>query len=288
MASKRILALHPARREDVANLVTRQPLPPKERFDPFVFLAHHGPQAFGPNNSGLPFAPHPHRGFETVTFILEGEVKHRDNAGYESVIRSGGVQWMTAGAGIVHAEESPPDFLRQGGPLEILQLWVNLPRRLKMSPPAYQGFQADQIPVVSLDEGRASLQLIAGEQSREQGPVKSLTGVFMSTISLQPGGRVAFDGLAGRSVFLYAVAGGLRINDHDAPEHTLVELDLEGGEVVIERPADAEGEAQLLFGHGEPIAEPIFAYGPFVMNTEQDIRQAIQDYQSGRFGPAMA
>src|SRR5690606_16910570 len=125
--------------------------PRVEQVDPFLFLNHHGPQTYGANNRGLPFGPHPHRGFETVTFILQGELAHRDSAGHESVIRRGGVQWMTAGSGLVHAEVSPDEFKRVGGPLEILQLWVNLPGRLKMTRPRYTGLQGDEIPALSVD-----------------------------------------------------------------------------------------------------------------------------------------
>ena len=154
MPAKTVLAQYPSLRDDIGDLVTTRPLPGPgiEQIDPFLFLNHHGPQTYPPNNRGLPFGPHPHRGFETVTFILEGELAHRDSAGHESVIRAGGVQWMTAGSGLIHAEVSPEDFLRSGGPLEILQLWVNLPARLKMTRPRYQGVQADEIPTLMADE----------------------------------------------------------------------------------------------------------------------------------------
>ena len=143
---RRIIAIHSATRDDIGDLVTRRPLPGPglEQVDPFLFLNHHGPQTYPPNNRGLPFGPHPHRGFETVTFIIEGSLAHRDTGGHESVIEAGGVQWMTAGSGLVHAELSPDSFRRAGGPLDILQLWVNLPARLKMVAPAYRGLQADE------------------------------------------------------------------------------------------------------------------------------------------------
>jgi redox-sensitive bicupin YhaK (pirin superfamily) len=131
-----VLRRHSARREDIGDLVTRRPEAPAESLDPFLFINHHGPQIYPPNNRGLPFGPHPHRGFETITFILDGELAHKDSGDHESVIHAGGVQWMTAGSGLVHAELSPESFKDEGGPLEILQLWVNLPARLKMSPPA--------------------------------------------------------------------------------------------------------------------------------------------------------
>ena len=136
-----VIAQHPAIRDDIGDLTTRRPLPGPglDQLDPFLFLNHHGPQVYPANNRGLPFGPHPHRGFETVTFILEGSLAHADSAEHQSVIHAGGVQWMTAGSGIVHAEVSPPEFLHDGGPLEILQLWINLPASLKMSEPRYVG-----------------------------------------------------------------------------------------------------------------------------------------------------
>ena len=154
MTTRTIARLHAAYRDDIGDLSTRRPLPGPaiDQLDPFLFLNHHGPQTYRPGNRGLPFGPHPHRGFETVTFILEGQLSHLDSGGHESVIDAGGVQWMTAGSGLVHAELSPEAFKRSGGPLEILQLWVNLPSRLKMTKPHYVGLQAPDIPKI----GRAS------------------------------------------------------------------------------------------------------------------------------------
>ena len=145
MTSKTIKRRHPAVRDDIADLTTRRPVPGAsiEQVDPFLFLNHHGPQTYRPNNAGLPFGLHPHRGFETVTFILAGSLAHHDTGGHSSIIAAGGVQWMTAGSGLVHAEISPEEFKRVGGPLEILQLWVNLPPRLKMTAPRYIGLQRD-------------------------------------------------------------------------------------------------------------------------------------------------
>ena len=282
MTLKTVRAIHASHRDDIADLVTRRPVPgPRvQQIDPFLFLNHHGPQVYPQNNRGLPFGPHPHRGFETVTFILEGELMHRDSAGYESVIRAGGVQWMTAGSGLVHAELAPDAFKRAGGPLEILQLWVNLPARLKFSPPRYQGLQGDHIPALAAAGGKAQLNLISGEWNGLTGPIDSLTGNFMSTITAQPGARLAFGGLAGRNVFLYVVSGAIRVNGQAASQHTLVELDLAGDEISIE----ADAAARLLYGHGAPLGEPVIAHGPFVMNTVEEIRQAIIDYQAGKFG----
>jgi len=282
MTQKVVLGLHPSFRDDIADLVTRRPVPgPRiSQVDPFLFLNHHGPQVYPPNNRGLPFGPHPHRGFETVTFILEGELMHRDSVGFESVIREGGVQWMTAGAGLVHAELSPDAFKHAGGPLEILQLWVNLPSRLKMTPPRYQGLQGDAIPQLDVADGKAKLSLVSGEWGGARGPVESITGNFMSTVAAQAGARLAVGQLGGRSVFLYVVSGSVRVNGREVAEHHLVQLDIAGDALAIEAATDA----RLLFGHGEPIGERVVSYGPFVMNTENEIRQAITDYQAGKFG----
>ncbi len=272
-----VTALHPAHRDDIGDLVTRRPVPGPAigHVGAFLFLNHHGPQTYPPGNRGLPFGPHPHRGFETVTFILEGELAHTDSAGHESVIRAGGVQWMTAGSGIVHAEVSPAAFKRDGGAMEILQLWVNLPARLKMTAPRYVGVQAEAIPVID------GVHLVSGGYGEARGPIESLTGVFMSFVALQPGDRVTFDGLAGRDVFLYAARGAIEVGGRRIPEWHLAELG-EGGGVTIE----AAEPALFLFGHADPIDEPIVAHGPFVMNSAQEIRQAYADYQAGRFGVA--
>ena len=282
MSHKTIRRLHPALRDDIGDLLTQRPLPNPhlDQLDPFLFLNHHGPQTYPPNNHGLPFGPHPHRGFETVTFILEGMLTHKDSAGHESIIRAGGVQWMTAGRGIVHAEISPTEFLRAGGPLEILQLWINLPGRLKMTAPAYTGLQREQIVAIDMDEGRVRVNLVAGEWDDASGPVASLTGVFMSTIEMRAGGRVRLDGLQARTVFLYVVRGIITTGGQRATALHLVELNTEGDSLEL----SAETDALLLFGHAAPIGEPVVAHGPFVMNTREQIAEAISDYQAGRFG----
>jgi quercetin 2,3-dioxygenase len=281
MKSKTLIRHHPAYRDDIGDLVTRRPVPGPtiERIDPFLFLNHHGPQTYRPQNHGLPFGPHPHRGFETVTFILEGELAHCDSAGHESVIRAGGVQWMTAGRGIVHEEVSPQEFRKRGGPMEILQLWVNLPARLKMTEPRYVGLQSEQIPALTSDDARATVHLISGEWSGHRGPVHSLTGVMMSYLELKAGGRVWFPNVGGRNVLLYTVRASINVGGAALPEHALAELSDMGDAVEITAPANA----LVLFGHAEPLGEPVVAHGPFVMNTRDEIVDAIRDYQAGKF-----
>ncbi|MDP3173971.1 MAG: pirin family protein [Phenylobacterium sp.] len=281
MSSRSVVALHASPRDDIGDLVTRRPLPGAglDQLDPFLFLNHHGPQTYPPGNAGLPFGPHPHRGFETVTLIVEGELAHHDSGGHESVIRAGGVQWMTAGRGVVHAELSPAAFKAKGGPLEILQLWVNLPARLKLTTPRYIGLQRAAIPVVQLDEGRSRLHLISGALEGRQGPISSLTGVFMSTVDLKAGARTWLPAPSGRTVFLYVVRGTVSVAGTPVAAHHLVELG-DGDSVEVA----AEAPALLMFAHADPIGEPVISYGPFVMNTEEEIREAIADYQAGRFG----
>ena len=278
--ARTVRKLHRAERDDIADLQTRRPLPGPEidMLDPFLFLNHHGPQVYAPANEGLPFAPHPHRGFETVTFILDGDVLHRDTGGHESVIRAGGVQWMTAGRGLIHSELSSEEFKRRGGPLEALQLWVNLPARLKMTQPRYVGLQREQIP--SIRRGGGTIALISGALDGQEGPFESLTGVVMMTVSLPAGGRVRLPAPRERNVFLYVVRGELRIGSARAPAFHLVDLNDDGDDVDIE----AAQDSVFLFGHAEPLREPVAAQGPFVMNTREQIFQAIRDYQSGAFG----
>jgi len=281
MTDRTVVRTHDALRDDIGDLVARRPLPGPQLdgLDPFLFLNHHGPQRYPPGNRGLPFGPHPHRGFETVTFILAGELAHRDSAGHESVIRAGGVQWMTAGSGLVHAEVSPDEFRRRGGDLEILQLWVNLPARLKMTAPRYVGLQGDAIPAMPTDDGKGALHLISGRWRDRVGPIASLTDVFMCTVDLARGGHLHVDGLASRNVLLYVVRGAIRIGDALATDWQLVEIAAHGDALRLV----AEEDSVLLLGHADRIGEPVVAHGPFVMNTREEIAQAVRDYQAGKF-----
>ena len=286
MTARTLRRTHAATRDDIRDLVTRRPLPGAglDQLDPFLFLNHHGPQTYRPGNQGLPFGPHPHRGFETVTFIVEGSLAHSDSGGHESIIAGGGVQWMTAGSGLIHAELSPADFKRDGGPMEILQLWVNLPGRLKMTAPRYTGLQQNDIPSIPLDDGRARLNLVSGAFAGRTGPVASLTHVFMATVSLDAGATTPLPAPKGRTLFLYVVRGRVRVGGETVDRWHLAELNDDGDTVQIE----AETESLLLYGHADPIGEPVVAHGPFVMNTPQEIAEAVRDYQAGRFNGVTA
>ncbi|MBC7667889.1 MAG: pirin family protein [Gemmatimonadaceae bacterium] len=280
MQARTLKRLHPAQRDDIGDLVTHRPLPGPAigHLDPFLFLNHHGPQTYPPNNRGLPFGPHPHRGFETVTFILEGELSHLDSGGHESVIGAGGVQWMTAGSGLVHAELSPASFKAKGGPLEILQLWVNLPSRLKMTAPNYLGLQGADIPKVEIDG--AIIEVLSGAFAGVEGPFPSLIGIEMGVVRLSAGGSLSVPVAKGRSVFLYVVSGEIVAGGQTAKAWNLVELNDDGDAVAFAAP----GGAVVVLGHAAPLGEPVFAQGPFVMNTRQEIVQAIADYNAGKFG----
>jgi quercetin 2,3-dioxygenase len=277
-----IKEIHPASYHPIADLITYNPLPsPKLRqIDPFIFLNHHGFQTYPKNNRGLPFGPHPHRGMETVTFILEGDIMHKDSGGHESVIEAGGIQWMTAGKGLIHAEVSSSKFKKEGGDLEILQLWINLPAKLKMTEPRYTGLQKEEITHFSMENGKVNVQLIAGEWDENNGSFETLSPIFLSTIAMEKGGKFTKNVPEGENVFFYIVRGEVKILGEKVPFRNLVEFTNSGGDLSVE----ASEDALVIFGHAKPFNEPLVAQGPFVMNTQQEIMEAYQDYQMGKFG----
>jgi redox-sensitive bicupin YhaK (pirin superfamily) len=211
---------------------------------------------------------------------IAGRSFHIVSGGGESVIRAGGVQWMTAGRGLVHAEISPESFRQRGGPLEILQLWVNLPGRLKMVDPRYIGVQRDEVPAIAVGDGKAVVHLVSGTWGDQRGPIPSLTDVHMTFIDMQRGARILAPVAPSRNVFLYVVRGDIVVGGEEASAFHLVELENDSDLVDI----DATSDAVILFGHAEPLGEPVVAHGPFVMNTREEIRQAMVDYQAGKFG----
>ena len=279
-----IKKLDPAVRDDIADLVTHRALPTHHvnYVDPFLFLNHHGPQTYKQNNHGLPFGPHPHRGFETVTFILTGDLAHKDSAGHESVINEGGVQWMTAGSGLIHSEVSSDAFLKKGGPLEILQLWVNLPAKHKMTAPKYVGLQTDKIPHVTVNDGKVVIDLISGTWSQDG---KQITGAFhpivditLMTLRFQANAELKLQAPKAHNVFFYVVRGEVEVNGKKAKSFELVEFANDSDVIQVKTAADA----LVLYGHALPFNEPVVSQGPFVMNTREEILKAIQDYQSGK------
>lgn len=253
---------------------------PIDALDPFLFLNHHGLQTYPPGNDGLPFGPHPHKGFETVTFIVEGDLVHKDSTGFHSNIRGGGIQWMTAGSGIIHSETSSDEFLANGGDIEILQLWINLAARHKNIPPHYIGLQRDAIPQVGEADGSVTVEVVSGAWGSQVAPIQSIGDVHLSLLKFKEGGALTVAVADDRTVLFYMIRGSVDVNGSDADIHDLVVFNYDGSEIHI----TAKEGALVLFGHGQPHKEPIAASGPFVMNTQEEIRQAFVDYQQGKFG----
>lgn len=252
-----------------------------ERLSPFLLLDYAGPHEFEPAARPRGVGEHPHRGFETVTIVYRGEVEHLDSTGAGGTIGPGDVQWMTAGSGILHQEFHSHAFTRTGGPFEMVQLWVNLPAAAKSTEPGYQTLTDAAIPDVSLAGGAGRVRVIAGAYGAKSGAARTRTPMNVLDIRLTAVQSTRLPLTAGWTSLLVALHGPVRVND----EHVLrdaqgVRLDRDGDAVTVE----ANDDATLLLLEGEPIDEPIAAYGPFVMNTRQEIRAALEDFRSGRFG----
>ena len=228
----------------------------------------------------MPFGPHPHKGIETVTLILKGDILHKDSEGYESIIKAGGVQWMTAGSGLIHSETSSAEFKENGGDLEILQLWINLPSRLKMTPPHYTGIQKDKIPKFDIDEGKIEVSLISGCWGNHTGALESITGVLLSTISIKADSVLDLRIPVSHNIFFYVMQGILEVNGMTVKERQLVDFGNNDEKIEVK----SQKKSNLLFAHAQPVNEPVVARGPFVMNTEQEIIEAYHDYETGKFG----
>jgi redox-sensitive bicupin YhaK (pirin superfamily) len=257
------------------------------QLSPFLLLDYAGPAEFAPAAHPRGVGEHPHRGFETVTIVYKGEVAHRDSAGNSGLVGPGDVQWMTAAAGILHEEFHSPGFTRRGGILEMAQLWVNLPAKDKKQPPRYQTILNADIPVVELPGGAGRLRAIAGAFDGRRGAAATFTALNVWDISLRAGGAVALPVPDGHNTALVVLRGAVTVNGTKSlGAAELAVFDRAGDEVLIA----ATEETIMLLLSGEPIAEPIVGYGPFVMNTRQEIELAVNDFQAGRFGrmPAAA
>lgn len=264
----------------IADLITYSPLPvgSLDQIDPFLFLNHHGPQKYPPDNNGLPFGPHPHRGMETVTFILAGDIMHKDSSGHENTIQAGGVQWMTAGSGLIHAEVSSTDFKKEGGNLEILQLWVNLRANQKMTKPFYKGLQSKDIPEISYPN--ATIKLISGIWDQNNGAFESMNNVHLSLLYLEPDGELSLEVPLDENVLFYIIKGDIIVNGKLADSRQLIHFNNDSELITIE----ASSDTIILFGYAKPFNEPVVAQGPFVMNSKEEIAEAYYDYRSGKFG----
>ena len=251
------------------------------RISPFLLLDYAGPTEFVPSDHPRGVDEHPHRGFETVTIVYQGELEHRDSAGNHGKIGPGDVQWMTAASGVVHEEKHSREFTRRGGTLEMVQLWVNLPAEFKMSAPTYQTILDRQIPSVSLPDGAGTMRVIAGEFQGVKGPANTFTPINLWELRLKTYQRAEFMVPRGFTTALFVLRGEVALADSERAAATdLALLTREGEQVHIE----ARDESTLLVLNGAAIDEPVAAYGPFVMNSKTEITQAIEDYHNGRLG----
>jgi redox-sensitive bicupin YhaK (pirin superfamily) len=263
----------------------RQPLPSFQinDADPFILLHHYGPYEISPDSNPFDLGPHPHRGFEPITFLIQGEQLHRDSLGNHSVVKGGDVQWTTAGKGIVHAEGPTKDFVAKGGKLEGIQLWLNLPSTHKMMDPAYQHVKGEEMPVVKSEDGKISFKLVAGDYSDTTGKITTQTPITLLWGNADAGGSENVEIAKNHAVLIYLIKGALTINGEEALNEEGVRMltfGSEGDELSIV--ADAESEFLVL--SGKPLKEKVATHGPFVMNTQEEIQQAMLDYQNGLMG----
>lgn len=248
---------------------------------PFLMLDHAGPAEFNAATKPRGVEWHPHRGFETVTIAFDGEVEHEDTAGNRGRIQPGDVQWMTAGAGVLHKEMHSADFTRSGGRFEVLQLWVNLPAASKLVEPRYQALVSTDIPVVTLPNETGTVRVIAGEFSGVRGIAKTFTPINLFDIRLQAGQQLTLELGDGYTAALLPMRGDITVNDEELVRATeLAVFHRDGSAVTI----TAKADATIFAMSGEPIDEPIAGYGPFVMNTKEQIVKAFEDFEAGRFG----
>jgi redox-sensitive bicupin YhaK (pirin superfamily) len=263
----------------------RQPIPTEHigHIDPFILLHHYGPYDISEENNPFDLGPHPHRGFEPITFLVQGEQFHRDSLGNESVVKAGDVQWTTAGRGIIHAEAPTKDFVIKGGVLEGIQLWLNLPAEKKMIPANYQHVAKEDFKWVNSDDEKVKIQIIAGELDGVYGRIQTQTSVNAFMIDVEAGGMFNIKTPNSHQSAIYLLKGDVLINDSE-------NLKLNKNQLIVFN-QDGEGfsikgneTSKLLFISGEPFNQPVTTYGPYVMNTQTEIMEAMRDYQMGKMG----
>jgi quercetin 2,3-dioxygenase len=264
-------------------LVVNRSLANNREFDPFLLLDEFGPVDLAPGQlGGVP--AHPHRGFETVTYMLDGRFEHKDSKGRSGKLNPGDVQWMTAGAGVIHSEMPEKEFARTGGRLHGFQLWVNLPKRDKRIEPRYQEIPSSKIPAAKSTDGQITVRILAGEALGNRAVIDTRTPIMYLHFTLKPNGEIVQHVPRDYNAFAYVVdgIGYFGKNEQYAQRGQMVIFDTDGEEVSIRAPASATSPLDVLLLAGVPLKEPIAQYGPFVMNTSQEIYQAIEDYRSGK------
>jgi hypothetical protein len=255
-----------------------------DKISPFLMMDHAGPTVFPPTQEKLGVGQHPHRGFETVTIVYQGGVSHRDSSGGGGTIGPGDVQWMTAASGLIHEEFHSEDFARKGGPFEMIQLWVNLPAKDKMSTPGYQGITADNITEVLLENDAGIARIIAGAYENRKGAAQTFTPMNVWDLRLNAGRTLTLSLPPAHTAALYVLSGVLKIGEQIIEKAEMAVMERERTALAAEIMEDAV----VLLLSGEPLNEPIAGHGPFVMNTRAEITQAIQDYNNGKFGQIVA
>lgn len=263
----------------------RQPLPSEgiENVDPFLLLHHYGPYAISEFNNPFDLGPHPHRGFEPITLLFKGEQLHRDSLGNEMIVKAGGVQWTTAGRGIIHAEAPTKAFVKNGGDLEGIQLWLNLPAKDKMITPNYQHLEEEQIPKIFSKDKKVRLNVIAGHQQNEVGLINTQTQVNVFTANANENGEMEIEIPENHQSLLYLLDGEIIVNTTEVlkkGKHQMVTFNKDGNTIKFK----AKKESTLLILSGVPINEKVTQYGPYVMNTQTEILEAMRDYQQGKMG----
>jgi redox-sensitive bicupin YhaK (pirin superfamily) len=271
------------RQSEGGGFIVRRPFPGAEvdSVDPFLLLDEMGPVDYAPGEAvGAP--DHPHRGFETVTYVLEGEMEHEDSAGHRGRLGAGDVQWMTAGAGIIHSEMPSQRIREQGGRVHGFQIWVNLPRQHKMSRPRYQEYASSELPLAKSADGKATVRVIAGEALGARAVIETRTPIVYQDWSLQPGADVRVEVPADLHAFVYLFEGSAQVGSAgtEVREGQMAVL----GPGTSVRLRGASGPGRLLLLAGAPLREPVARYGPFVMNTRSELIQAFDDFQSGKLG----
>jgi redox-sensitive bicupin YhaK (pirin superfamily) len=259
-----------------------QPLPAKgvKQVDPFLLLHHAGPKQHEPGAEGLNVEAHPHTGFEPVTFVFSGELEHRDSLGNHSIIRSGGVQWVTAGKGIIHSEKASPEFIKKGGEFEIIQLWINLKKKHKRSAPAYFGYEAADIPYITSEDGKSRLNIISGTYNKITGPINSSTDVKVYTGVMHQDAVFSFSFSESENVLIYVLGGLISIGNNEISNRQLIVFKNDEKDIIVR----AIKPSKLLILSGVPYKEPVYHYGPFVLNSKDEVIEAIRAYESGEMG----
>jgi redox-sensitive bicupin YhaK (pirin superfamily) len=258
----------------------KQPLPSDElrQVSPFILLHHAGPDRHEPGTINARLSPHPHRGFEPVTFLFNGKIHHKDSTGSEGFLQSGDVQWMTAGSGIIHSEGPSAEFATEGGEMELIQLWVNLPRDKKMTKPKYQDIKKENIPLIKQDG--IELHLVAGDYNNIKGPASTFTPILAMVVSFKNDSSTFIPIPQSYNALLYVLEGTVDTNGSTAKKLNMAVFEKNGEGISF----SARSDGKLLLLAGEPIEEPIVSYGPFVMNYPGEIKQAIMDYETGKMG----